>query len=286
MKAAGLDSAAAKAGLSLGRDRWSLGRGRGGGYGRRMSQLPDPVRARSFGASAEAHAAHRPGYPDPAVDWALGTVRGRVLDLAAGTGKLTASLVGRVREVVAVEPDPAMLALLRTALPDVEAREGTAERIPLPDSSVDAVLVGQAIHWFDPDHAFHEIARVLRPGGVLAGLWNAEDGRVEWVRGYHEALADGRPEQGVPRGGDRPDLDAGPGFGPVHTAAFEYRRATTVDGLVATLSTHSWALVSTPADRDAAFDRMRRYLASRPEVPAGGFELPMVTRVLRTVRRW
>ena len=126
---------------------------------------------------------------------------------------------------------------------------------------------------------------MLRPGGVLAGLWNAEDGRVEWVRGYREALADGRPEQGVPRGGDRPDFDAGQQFGPVRTAAFEYRLATTVDGLVATLGTHSWALVGTPADRDAAFDRMRRYLASRHEVSGDGFELPMVTRVLRTVRR-
>ncbi|WP_308190984.1 class I SAM-dependent methyltransferase [Pseudonocardia terrae] len=134
-----------------------------------MTQLPDPARARSFGPSAEAYAAHRPGYPGPAVDWALGTVRGRVLDLAAGIGKLTASLVGRVREVVGVEPDPAMLARLRAELPDVEAHEGAAEQIPLPDASVDAVLVGQAIHWFDPGRAFPEIARVLRPGGVLAG---------------------------------------------------------------------------------------------------------------------
>jgi SAM-dependent methyltransferase len=268
-----------------GRYRQSLGRSRSGGYGAGVSQLPDPARARSFGASAEAYAAHRPGYPGPAVEWALDTVQGRVLDLAAGTGKLTASVVGRVRQVVAVEPDPAMLARLRPALPEVEAHEGTAERIPLPDSSVDAVLVGQAMHWFDPDRAFGEIARVLRPGGVLAGLWNADDGRVEWVRGYHEELARGRPEQGVPQGGDEPGFDPGPEFGPVRTASFRYRIATTVDGLVATLSTHSWALVSPPADRDAAFDRMRRYLGERPEVPDTGFELPMVTRVLRTVRR-
>ena len=92
-----------------------------------------------------------------------------MLDLAAGTGKLTATLAGLGAEVTAVEPDPAMLAELRRRLPSVRALPGRAEEIPLPDGSVDAVVAGQAMHWFDLDRAVPEIARVLAPGGVLAG---------------------------------------------------------------------------------------------------------------------
>ena len=117
--------------------------------------------ASSFGTAAAAYAEHRPGYADAAVDWALSPVRDRhplrVLDLAAGTGKLTATLVGLAAEVTAVEPDPAMLAELRRELgsaPALRALAGTAEEIPLPDASVDAVLVGQAMHWFDLDRAW------------------------------------------------------------------------------------------------------------------------------------
>ncbi len=139
-------------------------------------------RARSFGAVAAAYAEHRPGYPAAALDWALAPVAGSasgartLLDLGAGTGKLTTALLGR-GAVIAVEPDPAMLAELRRRLPDVDAREGSAESIPLPTGSVDAVLVGQAWHWFDTGRALPELARVLRPGGVLAALWNADDRR-------------------------------------------------------------------------------------------------------------
>src|SRR5690348_6638971 len=114
-------------------------------------------RARSFGSVAAAYAEHRPGYPAAALDWALAPAAGSasgtggrtLLDLGAGTGKLTAALLGR-GAVIAVEPDPAMLAELRRRLPDVDAREGSAESIPLPTGSVDTVLVGQAWHWFDP----------------------------------------------------------------------------------------------------------------------------------------
>ncbi len=139
----------------------------------------------SFGAAATAYAEHRPVYAGAAVEWALEPVRDRhplrVADIGAGTGKLTAMLVRLGAAVTAVEPDPQMLAELRRTLPEVRSVPGSAEELPLADASVDAVLAGQAMHWFDLDRALPEIARVLAPGGVLAGLWNVDDDRVGWV---------------------------------------------------------------------------------------------------------
>jgi SAM-dependent methyltransferase len=104
-----------------------------------------------------------------------------VVDLAAGTGKLTEVLVAAGADVVAVEPLANMRAELERALPSVRALDGAAERIPLPDGSADAVLVGQAFHWFDEGPALAEIARVLVPGGALGLVWNLRDDRVPWV---------------------------------------------------------------------------------------------------------
>jgi SAM-dependent methyltransferase len=243
-------------------------------------------RARSFGAAAAAYAQHRPGYPAAAVEWALEPLadqaRPRLLDLAAGTGKLTEALLPR-GTVTAVEPDPAMLAELRARFPAVVAHEGTAEAIPLPDACVDAVLVGQAWHWFDPERAYPEIARVLRPGGLLAALWNADDGHVEWVRGFHDA---GQWVSSIVRTPDEePGLPSHPAFEPDGFAQFANSVPTTVEGLVAILRTHSWALTSEPAEREAAFDRVRAYLATRPETASGEFDLPLITDVVRAVRR-
>ena len=149
-----------------------------------MEQDERLLHGSSFGAAAAAYAEHRPDYAPAAVRWALELAPGpRVLDLGAGTGKLTATLVALGAEVIAVEPDPAMLTELRRALPAVRALPGSAEAIPLPDASVDAVLAGNALHWFDMAVAGPEIARVLVPGGILAGLWNVMDNRVDWVAG-------------------------------------------------------------------------------------------------------
>src|SRR4051794_24136233 len=120
------------------------------------------MRARSFGSQASDYAEHRPDYPVDGIRWALAGAAGEpraVLDLAAGTGKLTAGLIALGLAVTAVEPDAGMLAELSRRIPGVPVLEGTAERIPLPDSSVDAVLVGQAFHWFDVPKALTEIAR-------------------------------------------------------------------------------------------------------------------------------
>ncbi|MGD9526022.1 class I SAM-dependent methyltransferase [Pseudonocardia sp.] len=237
-------------------------------------------RARSFGAVAGDYAVHRPGYPAAAIDWALGGRTGDVVDLGAGTGKLTESLVARGLRVTAVDPDPEMLAELRRRLPGIDAREGSAEAIPLPDGSVDAVLAGQAMHWFDPARALPEIRRILRPGGVLAAMWNADDDEVDWVAGYHEAAWH---ERQMPRGGDRPGLPDWPGFAPGERAEFAHAQRLTVEGLIATIGTHSWALVGDPAEVEATYGRVRAYLGSRPET-RGEFDLPLVATVLRAVR--
>jgi ubiquinone/menaquinone biosynthesis C-methylase UbiE len=143
---------------------------------------PDRDQARSFDRVAGAYQRARPSYPAAAVEWALAAAPGRrVVDLAAGTGKLTAVLAAAGADLVAVEPLANMRAELERALPSVSTLDGTAERIPLPDGSADAVFVGQAFHWFDGPAALAEIARVLVPGGVLCLVWNLRDDRVPWV---------------------------------------------------------------------------------------------------------
>ena len=138
-------------------------------------------RSRSFETVAAEYERHRPGYPEQALRWAadeLGLEPGaRVLDLGAGTGKLTRGLVALEFDVVAVEPGAPMLAQLREAVPDAEAHEGSAESIPLPGESVDAAFAGQAFHWFDREQALAELHRVVGAGGGLALLWNWWDER-------------------------------------------------------------------------------------------------------------
>lgn len=244
----------------------------------------------SFGAAAAAYAEHRPDYARSAVQWALEPAPGqRVLDLGAGTGKLTATLVDLGLDVVAVEPDPAMLSELRRALHTVRTLPGQAEAIPLPDSSVDAVVVGNAMHWFDMDVAGPEIARVLAPDGVLAGLWNVLDDRVGWVaalervsgpaaigprdtlRNWRAATAAAHPPKSL--------------FGFPEQAEFPHGQRRTADSLVATLATRAGMLRMPAADRDATLARIRAFLASMPETTCGEFTLPLLTGVLRARRR-
>lgn len=149
----------------------------------------------SFGSQAAAYERGRPSYPPEAIDWLLPPGAHDVLDLGAGTGKLTTRLVERGLNVVAVDPLAEMLEVLSNSLPDTPALLGTAEEIPLPDNSVDAVLVAQAWHWVDPERAIPEVARVLRPGGRLGLVWNVRDERLGWVSDLghiigHENAAD------------------------------------------------------------------------------------------------
>jgi len=240
------------------------------------------ARRLSFGAAAAAYATYRPGYPASAIDWALDGAPGpHVLDLAAGTGKLTASLIARPHlHVTAVEPDPEMLGELRRLLPEVDARPGTAEEIPLPDGSVDAIVIGQAWHWMDPDRALPELARVLRPGGMLAALWNRDDETVEWVAGANAAIG----LTTNPGGRGRRAFPEYPAFSPTEVQTFRHAVPQTIDSMIANIATHSWALTAEPTERDAALGRMRDYLSTRPETAGGSFDEPLRTDVLRAQR--
>jgi SAM-dependent methyltransferase len=250
-------------------------------------------RGSSFGAVAGTYAELRPDYPADAVRWCLapahrGTGSLRVLDLGAGTGKLTAVLTALGADVTAVEPDPAMLGELRRAQPAVRTLPGTAEEIPLPDASVDAVLCGQAMHWFDMARALPEIARVLVPGGALGGLWNSDDDRVPWVAGLQEA-AEGAASPSLSRR-RREAVSWGPEqfglalFSPTERAEFPNAQRLTADALASLVGTHSKILIMAPAERARVLGKVRAYLASRPEAANGQFELPMVTSVIRAVR--
>jgi SAM-dependent methyltransferase len=236
-------------------------------------------RASSFGANAAAYAEHRPDYPDSAIEWVLGG-RASVLDLAAGTGRLSEGLVRLGCSVTAVEPDPAMLTELRRRLPGVTTMAGTAESIPAADESFDAVVVGHAFHWFNTTSALTEITRVLRPGGVLGLFWNHDDVTVPWMAELVEMT---KTSVGAV-------LTAGwvvpehPRLGPAEHTFVPHGQARTVESFIATLGTHSQVALASSAERSALFASVRAYLLSRPETASGSFVRPLSTVAVRSVR--
>lgn len=230
-------------------------------------------RARSFDAVAAEYEQHRPEYPSAALAWAaervdLGPGK-RVLDVGAGTGKLTRGLLALGADVVAVEPGPALLAELRQALPDVEAHAGTAEAIPLPDAGVDAAVAGQAYHWFDPALAVPELHRVLRPGGGVALFWNWWDLRDPLQLRLGELL-------GFARRATFGVLPGEPHFVELDRTTIESVHVTTPDALVGRIATTSALLAADPAQRRTLLDQARAIASARGEQLA----LPQLTYVL------
>lgn len=165
-----------------------------------MSDHPrrPPAPALSFGGVADQYHRARPSYPRQAAAWLagkgeVGSTPARVLELGAGTGRLTEQLVALGHEVTATDPSEPMLRHLTTRLPAVPVALGTAEQVPVRSHAVDVVLCAQAFHWLDLERALPEIARVLRPDGTLGLVWNLRDERVPWVRRLGRLI--GTPEQ-------------------------------------------------------------------------------------------
>jgi SAM-dependent methyltransferase len=229
--------------------------------------------ARSFGPVAGRYERGRPPYPEAAVEWLLPAGARRVLDLGAGTGKLTRQLLGRGLEVTAVDPSDGMLAELRRVLPDVPAHLGTAESIPLSDHAVDAVVVAQAWHWVDVDRAVPEIARVLSPGGQLGLIWNLRDEREGWVHRLGELLDSGEL---------RRETRIGAPFGPVEVREFPWTHRIGPGQLLDLVASRSYVILLPPDERAAVLGQVRQLMATHPAlVGRTEFELPYVTQCAR-----
>lgn len=228
-------------------------------------------RAGSFGAAAVVYDRARPGYPVEAVRFCLPAGARRVLDLGAGTGKLTQVLMDLGLDVVAVEPSEQMRELLPAR---IEVFDGWAESIPLADASVDAVLVGQAFHWFDVERALPEIARVLRPGGTLGLLWNVRDQSVDWVRTVWEDL-----EPGTDDDVSQTPFTATAGLDAPEHGAFGNNQSLDHDLLVDLVASASTVITMPDGDRLGVLERVRT-LAPADEP----FDLPYLTHAWRSVR--
>ena len=232
-------------------------------------------RSLSFGSAAAAYERGRPSYPPEAIDWLIPRGARQVLDLGAGTGKLTTRLVERGLEVVAVDPIPDMLEVLRSSLPETRALLGTAEEIPLEDNSVDAVVVAQAWHWVDPERAIPEVARVLRPGGRLGLVWNTRDERLGWVRELGDIIGSD---------GDRGrfDVKLSRSFTDPEQHQVEWTNYLTPQALIDLVASRSYCITSPTEVRTQTLDQVRELLATHPALAnSTGLALPYVTVCIR-----
>jgi SAM-dependent methyltransferase len=234
----------------------------------------------SFGAVSDAYERARPDYPGEAVRWLLGTESHRTLDVGAGTGKLSRALLAAGHEVVAVEPDADMRRAFAAGLPGVPVLEGSAERLPLPDASVDAALAGQAFHWFERRLALPELARVLRARGILGVIYNLRDESVGWVAELGR-IVHGEDGTGVSGAEDEPRR-FGPRFGVLERRAFRHVHVLDVPGLVDLAASRSYTAVLPPAEREALLGSVRELAEAVAE--RGAVRLPYVTIALRARR--
>lgn len=226
---------------------------------------------RGFQAGALAYERARPSYPPQAIEWLdaqLDLRSGRtVLDVGAGTGKLTRELVGSGATVVAVEPVAGMRAVLEQAVPSVQALDGTAETLPVDDQSVDAIVVAQAFHWFDVPRTLAEFHRVLRPEGRFALVWNSRRLDQPLHREISEIIDPYRRDTpSHQRGAWREPLEASSLFVAAGTLELPYQQVVDVDGVVDRVGSTSFIAALPDRDRDDVLERVRK-LAERSADP-------------------
>ncbi len=239
--------------------------------------MSDAERATSFGSAVDAYQAGRPEYLDEHVGWLLEGTHGRVLDLGAGSGKLTRAVARLGFEVVAVDPDEQMLA----GLGELPSLVGTAEQIPLPDESVAAVTVGQAWHWFDPAVAGAEIARVLQPGGRLGLIWNTRDLAHPFVAELSEVMGESPAERMV----DEELVTDVPGFTPFECSRRDRIRMMTPGELEAMVISRSHYLTGSPQLQRDVVAGVHRLLATHPHTRGRDeFEYPLHSTAYRADR--
>lgn len=239
--------------------------------------------ARSFGSVAAVYEASRPSYPAAAVSWLVRPEEVRVVDVGAGTGKLTRALVAAGHEVTAVDPSERMLAVLRSRVPGAATLVGTGEQLRVGDESVDALTYAQAWHWVDPQRASVEAARVLRPGGTLGLIWNLRDERVDWVRELGTAM---RADKGQYTIGMADDPGVTAPFGTPERAEFGWTQPIDREALLELVRSRSYFAVLDGAGQDAVLAAVRRLLDTHPQlVGRDVLELPYVTVTFRYRRR-
>jgi len=243
-------------------------------------------RASAFGAVADTYARVRPGYPREAVVWLLPDEARRVVDIGAGTGALSTTLVALGLDVVAVEPDPEMRRVLETRVPAASVRAGRAEELPVEDGEADAVLGGQMWHWVEADRAAAEAARILRPGGVLGLLWNLRDERVPWMAElgklvYGEDRTDGSNERD-----ERMPLPDDAPFDAAAVRQFPWQQELAPSDLVDLMATRSQVQILPEEKRLDLLERVAELIRTHPDlVGRQVVEVPYVTTCFRAVRR-
>jgi SAM-dependent methyltransferase len=233
----------------------------------------------AFAEVAGAYERARPSYPEEAVRWLAGREPCDVVDLGAGTGKLTRALVELGHRVTAVEPLDEMRAELEAAVPGIAAVKGNAEALPLPDSSADVVTCAQAFHWFDHAVALPEIARILRPGGRLALVWNSRDDREPWTVGLSGIIGN----EAVGPSDVHEPVVASDLFGPVETAEFSFEQPLDRETLLDLVLSRSYCAKLPPADREPILEAVGRLYDET--AGAEGVRLAYVTKCFRAAKK-
>jgi SAM-dependent methyltransferase len=223
-----------------------------------------PTAATGFDLEAERYDRARPGYPDETVDRVTALAAGPVLDLAAGTGKLTRSLAARGLDVIAAEPVPGMRRRLSRTGAARHVVGAVAEHLPFPAEHFSLVTVAQAFHWFDPIAAWAELTRVVRPGGHVAVLWNARVAKEDWHRRIW-ATMDGVERTAPWRRNDAPvDAAPGPPWTKVDTTSVEHRVPVTVDLVVDRVASTSHVATLEATEKERVLSEVRAIAEEAP----------------------